>query len=128
MLGTRILSGSPFEEVAGYSRAVVDDDMVYVSGTTGYDVLNKRFPSTVEAQAKLAFATISAVLAEAGTGLENMLRIRIYVASREEFERIKPIIKEHCDKARPANTTILSELAEVEMRVEIEVTARIPGK
>jgi enamine deaminase RidA (YjgF/YER057c/UK114 family) len=125
MIGTRISSGSPFEEMAGYSRAVVDGDMVYVSGTTGYDIEAGGFPSTVEEQATLAFATISAALAEAGTSLENMLRIRVYVASREEFERIKPIIKAHCDAARPANTTILCDLAIEEMRVEFEVTARI---
>ena len=125
MIGTRISSGSPFEEMAGYSRAVVDGDMVYVSGTTGYDVEAGGFPPTVEEQATLAFATISAALAEAGTSLENMLRIRVYVASREEFERIKPIIKAHCDAARPANTSILCDLATEEMRVEFEVTARI---
>jgi enamine deaminase RidA (YjgF/YER057c/UK114 family) len=125
MIGTRIRSGSPFEEMAGYSRAVVDGDMVYVSGTTNYDVENKCFPPTVEAQATLAFSTISAALAKAGTSLDNMLRIRVYVATREEFDRIKPIIKAHCDHARPANTTILCALAEEEMRVEFEVTARI---
>ena len=125
MIGTRISSGSPFEEMAGYSRAVVDGDMVYVSGTTGYDVKAGGFPATVEEQATLAFSTISAALAQAGTSLENMLRIRVYVATREEFERIKPIIKAHCDAARPANTTILCDLATEDMRVEFEVTARI---
>ena len=125
MIGTRISSGSPFEEMAGYSRAVVDGDMVYVSGTTGYDVKAGGFPATVEEQATLAFSTISAALAQAGTSLENMLRIRVYVATREEFERIKPIIKAHCDAARPANTTILCDLATKDMEVEFEVTARI---
>lgn len=125
MIGTRISSGCPFEEMAGYSRAVVDGDMVYVSGTTGYDVKAGGFPATVLEQATLAFSTISAALAQAGTSLENMLRIRVYVATREEFERIKSIIKAHCDAARPANTTILCDLATEDMRVEFEVTARI---
>ena len=125
MIGTRISSGSSFEEMAGYSRAVVDGDMVYVSGTTGYDPDIGGFASTVEEQAEKAFSVISAALAEAGTSLDNMLRIRVYVASRPEFDRIKPIIKAHCDVARPANTTIICELATEEMRVEFEVTARI---
>jgi enamine deaminase RidA (YjgF/YER057c/UK114 family) len=125
MIGTRISSGSPFEEMAGYSRAVVDGDRVYVSGTTGYDPKIGGFPPTVEEQAVQAFAVISAALAEAGTTLENMLRIRVYVASRDEFERIKPIIKAHCEAARPANTTIICALASEEMRVEFEVTARV---
>jgi enamine deaminase RidA (YjgF/YER057c/UK114 family) len=125
MFGTRVSSGSPFEEMAGYSRAVVDGDMVYVSGTTGYDLDLGGFAPDVEEQAVKAFETISAALADAGTSLENMLRIRVYVASRAEFDRIKPIIKAHCDAARPANTTIICELATEEMRVEFEVTARI---
>jgi enamine deaminase RidA (YjgF/YER057c/UK114 family) len=73
----------------------------------------------------LAFSTVSAALAQAETSLENMLRIWVYVATREEFERIKPIIKAHCDAARPANTTILCDLATEDKRVEFEVTARI---
>jgi enamine deaminase RidA (YjgF/YER057c/UK114 family) len=77
MIGTRISSGSPFEEMAGYSRAVVDGDMVYVSGTTGYDPDIGGFAATVEEQAEKAFSVISAALAEAGTSLENMLRIRV---------------------------------------------------
>jgi len=125
MIGTRISSGSPFEEMAGYSRAVVDGDMVYVSGTTGYDLDAGGFPASVEEQATVAFTTIANVLQQAGTSLDNMLRIRVYVASREEFEKIKPIIKSHCDAARPANTTIICDLATEEMRVEFEVTARI---
>ena len=89
--------------------------------------LNEREGKITESmeQAEKAFSVISAALAEAGTSLDNMLRIRVYVASRPEFDRIKPIIKAHCDAARPANTTIICELATEEMRVEFEVTARI---
>ena len=54
-----------------------------------------------------------------------MIRVRIFVATRDEFDRIKPIIKKHCEAARPANTTILAELAEARMRVEVEVTAKL---
>ena len=82
-------------------------------------------PDGVEAQCEQAFKVISKALAEAGTSLENMVRVRVFVTSREEFDRIKPIIKAHCDAARPANTTVISELVEPEMRVEIEVTAKI---
>ena len=68
---------------------------------------------------------IEAALKKAGSSLENMLRIRVYVASRSEFEEIKPIIKANCEAAMPANTTIICDLAEEEMRVEFEVTAKI---
>ena len=93
MIGERITTGSPFEAMAGYSRAVVDGDLVYISGTTGYDSKKKCYPADVKDQAVLAFSIIEATLHEAGSKLENMIRIRVYVASREEFEEIKPIIK-----------------------------------
>lgn len=125
MIGNRIYSGSPFEEMAGYARAVVDGDMVYVSGTTGFNPETMSFPDSVEEQAELCFQNTQRALVQALTSLENMLRIRVFVASREEFDRIKPIIKKYCDAARPANTTVICELAEDRMRVEIEVTAKI---
>lgn len=125
MKGKRITTGSPFEAMAGYSRAVVDEDIVYISGTTGYDARNKCYPSNVKEQAIIAFSIIEGALKKAGSGLENMLRIRVYVASRSEFEEIKPIIKANCEAAMPANTTIICDLAEEEMRVEFEVTAKI---
>ena len=124
MKGKRITTGSPFEAMAGYSRAVVDEDIVYISGTTGYDARNKCYPANVKDQAIIAFSIIEAALKKAGA-LENMLRIRVYVASRSEFEEIKPIIKANCEAAMPANTTIICDLAEEEMRVEFEVTAKI---
>ncbi len=124
MIGTRIFSGSPFEAAAGYARAVIDGDTVHVSGTTGFEPESMTFPAGVEAQCEQCFANIAAALEQAGSGLENMLRVRIYVASRPEFERIKPIIKANCEAARPANTTIICELAGPEMRVEVEVTAK----
>ena len=126
MIGERIYSGSPFEEMAGYARAVVDGKTVHVSGTTGYDAGSGIFPPTVEAQAEQAFRNIAEALAKAGASLDDMLRIRVYVTSREEFERIRPIIRAHCDAARPANTTLICDLATEDMRVEFEVTARIP--
>jgi len=127
MIGTRIYSGAPFEAMAGYARAVVDPPYVFVSGTTGFDPQTLQFPEDVESQCENCFATITLALAKAGASLEDLVRVRIFVASRAEFERIKPIIKKYCDAARPANTTVLAELVEPYMRVEIEATARIPA-
>ncbi len=125
MTGRRIYSGAPFEAMAGYARAVVDPPYVFVSGTTGFDPDTLAFPEDVESQCRNCFANIARALAQADATLHDMIRVRVFVASREEFERIKPIIKEHCDAARPANTTVLAELVEPYMRVEIEVTARL---
>lgn len=125
MIGQRIYSGAPFEEMAGYARAVVDPPYVFVSGTTGFDPETLEFPEDVESQCENCFRTIERTLKQAGSDLRNLVRARVFVATREEFERIKPIIKRYCDAARPANTTVLAELVEPYMRVEVEVTAKI---
>ncbi|MCR9072024.1 MAG: RidA family protein [Alphaproteobacteria bacterium] len=125
MIGRRIYSGAPFEEMAGYARAVVDPPYVFVSGTTGFDPETLEFPEDVESQCENCFRIIERALVQAGSRMDHMVRVRVFVATRAEFERIKPIIKRHCDAARPANTTILAELAEPYMRVEVEVTAKL---
>ena len=124
MKGKRITTRKTFEAMAGYSRVVVDEGIVYIFGTTGYDARNNCFPGNVKNQAIIAFSIIEAVLKKARSSLENMLRIRSNVASRSEFEEIKPIIKANCEAAMPANTTIICDLAEEVMRVEFEVTAK----
>lgn len=124
MIGQRIYSGTAFEEMAGYSRAVVDRDMVYVSGTVGIDPDTKELPEGVEAQAENCFKVITRALTQAGTSLDNLLRVRIFVSSRPEFQAIIPIIKKYCDAARPANTAVICELVDEKMRVEVEVTAK----
>ena len=124
MIGERIFSGSPYEEKAGYARAVVVDDWVLVSGTTGFDPDTKEFPTDVEAQCENCFRNIARALAQAGAGLEDLVRVLIFVTSQEEFERILPIIRKHCYPARPANTTVFAQLVAPHMRVEIEAMAR----
>ena len=128
MIGQRYYSGAPFEEMAGYARAVIDPPYVFVSGTTGFDPDTLVFPEDVESQCENCFENIRRALAHAGCSLHDMIRVRVFVASQEEFERIKPIIKAHCDVARPANTTVLAQLVEPRMRVEVEVTAKIPSE
>ncbi len=124
MIGERIYSGFAFEEAAGYARAVVDGEWVFVSGTTGFDPETQQFAPTVEEQTEQCFANIRRALRQAGTDLDRMVRIRFYVASREEFDRIKPIIRKYCDPARPASTGLICAMLEERMRVEIEVTAK----
>jgi enamine deaminase RidA (YjgF/YER057c/UK114 family) len=127
MIGRRIYSGSAFEEKVGYARAVVLDDMVIVSGTTGFDPETQAYPPDVESQCENCFRTIAAALAEAGCTLDDLVQVRIYVTSREEFLRIVPIVGKHCGPARPANATVICDLVLPEMRVEIEATASRRG-
>src|SRR3546814_16233448 len=118
--------------MVGDARAVVDPPYVFVSGTTGFDPETLQFPDDVEAQCENCFATIARTLARAGASMDDLVRVRVFVASRAAFARIKPIIKRQCDRARLANTTVLAELGEPYMRVEIEATARLsamqPGR
>ncbi len=125
-MARRIFSGSPFEELAGYARAVVDGDHVLVSGTTGFDYTTMTIPEDAAAQTEQCFRNIEAALAEAGAGLEDLVRIRVYLAAREDFDAVAPVVGRHCRAARPANTTLVAPLVDPRMKVEIEVTARLP--
>ncbi|MEQ8371061.1 MAG: RidA family protein [Alphaproteobacteria bacterium] len=123
MARKRILSGSTFEDLAGYARAVVDGDWVFVSGTTGYDYATMTISDDPVAQTEQCFRNIKDALDKAGSSLADLVRIRVYIARREDFPAIAGIVGRHCRDARPANTTICAQLADEAMKVEIEVTA-----
>jgi enamine deaminase RidA (YjgF/YER057c/UK114 family) len=126
MIGTRIFSGHPNEDKVGYARAVVADGWVFVSGTTGFDAETKQYPADVEAQCENCFRNIERALAQAGASLADLVRVVIYMAREQDFERIAPIIRKHCNAARPANTAVFARLVSPQMLVEIEATARVP--
>ena len=121
-----ISSGSRFEAEIGYSRAVVDGDHVWVSGTTGYDYAAMTIAEDVVAQADQAFRNIAAALAEAGASLDDVVRVLFIVPRREDWEPCWPVVKRYLGKARPASTLIHAGLQTDAMRIEIEVTARLP--
>ena len=121
----RISSGTPFEELASFSRAVVDGDMVYVSGTTGMDRETGAFPADAAEQTRLALGHVETALGEAGASLADVLRVVVHIVDRAELIPVCEVIGEAFADIRPANTTVISALALPEMKVEIEVTARI---
>ena len=116
-----ISSGSPFEEVAGYSRAVAQGPWVFVSGTSGYKD-GKISDSEVE-QADQALQTIQAALAQAGATMDDVVRVTMYVTDASYFGTIAPVLGKYFKKAKPANTTIVCGLVDEAMKVEIQVTA-----
>ncbi|WP_117194582.1 RidA family protein [Rhizobium terrae] len=122
---TRISSGSPFEARIGYSRAVVDRDMVYVSGTTGYDYAKMEMPGDVAAQTRNALGTIEKALKEAGSGLQDVLRVRYYLVDMADYDAVVEVLGETFSEIRPAATMVVCGLTTPEMKIEIEVTARI---
>ncbi|CDN56273.1 Endoribonuclease L-PSP [Neorhizobium galegae bv. officinalis bv. officinalis str. HAMBI 1141] len=121
----RISSGSPFEARIGYSRAVVDRDMVYVSGTTGYDYGRMEMPEDAAAQARNTLGTIEKALKEAGSSLQDVVRVRYYLTDMADYDAIVQVLGETFSEIRPAATMVVCGLTMPEMKIEIEVTARI---
>jgi enamine deaminase RidA (YjgF/YER057c/UK114 family) len=119
-----ISSGSPFERDIGYSRAVVDGDWVFVSGTTGFDYQQMTISDDVVEQAEQCFKNIAAALAEAGCTLHDIVRVRYILPERDDFEPCWPILRQYLGDIRPASTMFVAGLADPRMRIEIEVTAR----
>jgi enamine deaminase RidA (YjgF/YER057c/UK114 family) len=122
----RIASGSAYEELIGYSRAVVDaDGWVFVSGCTGVDPTTMTLGDGVEAQCAAALATISAALVAAGARFDDVVRVRYILPDAAEFEACWPQLRAAFGTSRPAATMIVAGLIDPKMRIEIEVTARI---
>lgn len=119
-----ISSGSSFEAVAGYSRAVVDGDTVHVSGTTGFDYATMRIDDDAVEQTRQCLRNIAAALAQAGCSLDDVVRVRYYLTDAALFETLAPVFGEAFARARPAATAIVCGLVDARMKIEIEVTAR----
>jgi enamine deaminase RidA (YjgF/YER057c/UK114 family) len=124
----RISSGSVFEANIGYSRAVVSGDFVFVSGTTGFDYATGTIPPGVVAQCEQALANVERALAEAGATLRDVVRIRYILPDRADFEPCWPVLRRAFGDAPPAATMIVAGLLDPEMRIEIEVTARLDAR
>lgn len=120
-----VSSGSPFEAKIGYARAVVDGDMIYVSGTTGYDYQTMTMPEDAGEQARNAFRTIAGALEAAGSSLKDVVRVRYYLAGQAHYDALVEAAGQVFSEIRPAATMIVCGLTMPEMKLEIEVTARI---
>ncbi len=120
-----ISSGSKFEAMIGYSRAVMDGDYVFVSGTTGYDYHSMSISENVVEQAEQCLKNIEKALIEAGSSLENIVRIRYIFPNRNDFEPCWPIFNKYLGTTRPAATMFVADLLDESMKLEIEVTAKV---
>jgi enamine deaminase RidA (YjgF/YER057c/UK114 family) len=119
-----ISSGSTFERDIGYSRAVVDGDWVFVSGTTGFDYASMTLREGVEAQCEQCLQNIAHALQQAGSGLQDVVRVTYILPRAEEFPQCWPVLKKYFGETRPAATMICAGLLDPAIRIEIEVTAR----
>jgi len=119
-----ISSGSTFEAQIGYSRAVVDGDWIFVSGTTGFDYAKMTIADDVVAQAEQCLKNIEGALREAGSSLADTVRVTYILPNGADFAACWPVLRKYFGDVRPAATMISAGLADPRMKIEIEVTAR----
>jgi len=119
-----ISSGSTFESLIGYSRAVVDGDWIFVSGTTGFDYSTMTIADDVVEQAAQCLRNIDWALGQAGASRGDIVRVHYILPKTGDFEPCWPILREYFIEARPAATMICAGLSDSRMKIEIEVTAR----
>ena len=121
----RISTGSPFEKQIGYGRAVVVDGWVFVAGTTGYDYTTMTMPDDIADQCSNALTTIRRALEEAGSGIDHVVRVNYIVPDVDLWPDCWPVTSDIFAKALPAAPMISVQLQNPEMKIEIEVTARV---
>lgn len=122
-----ISSGSTFEREIGYSRAVVDGDWVFVSGTTGFDYATMTISGDVVEQAEQCLKNIEAALREAGAAMRDIVRVVYVLPNAADFPACWPVLRKWFGDIRPAAMMISAGLADPRMKIEIEVTARRQG-
>lgn len=123
-----ISSGSKFEQDVGYSRAVVDGDWVFVSGTTGFDYRTMTISDSLVEQTEQCLKNIRSALHDAGADFADVVRVNYIVPKGERFSECWPVLRKYFGAGRPAMTMISAGLLDPRMQIEIEVTARVRAK
>lgn len=118
-----ISTGSVFEREVSFSRAVVVDKMVFVSGCTGYDYAKMTISEDIVAQTEQTFKNIEHALSQAGSSLKDVVRVLYIVPNAQEFEKCHATIRHYFGDIRPACTVMCAELLSKTIKIEIEVTA-----
>jgi enamine deaminase RidA (YjgF/YER057c/UK114 family) len=119
-----VSSGSTFERDIAFSRAVVDDDWIFVSGTTGFDYSTMTLPDGIVEQTEQCFRNIQSALKQAGSSLADVVRVHYIVPHAADFQECWPVLRKYFGEVRPAATMIAAGLIDPRMKIEIEVTAR----
>src|SRR4029079_3667405 len=124
-MGRRLISsGSTFEQEIGFSRAVVDGEWIFVSGTTGFDYAAMTIADDIVEQSEQCFRNIRQALAEAGASLENVVRVTYILPDGSQFKQCWPVLRKYLGSIRPAATMISAGLADPRQRHAHEVRAR----
>jgi enamine deaminase RidA (YjgF/YER057c/UK114 family) len=119
-----LTSGSKFEDLASFSRAVVDGDWIFISGTTGFNTATGEISDDVVEQTEAIFRILEATLEEANSSLTDVLRVGVFIVDPDDLIPVCEVVGRKFDGIRPANTTVCTRLARPEMKVEIELIAR----
>jgi enamine deaminase RidA (YjgF/YER057c/UK114 family) len=119
-----ISSGSQFEHDIGYSRAVVDGEWVFVSGTTGFDYATMTISDNLLDQTEQCLKNIQAALRQAGAEFADVVRVTYLLPNAARFPDCWPVLRKYLGAVRPAATMMSVGLADPRMQIEIEVTAR----
>ncbi len=114
--------------VGPYSQAVIDKGVLYASGQIGLDPLaGKMVADDVEAQVKQVTKNLSAVLAEAGCGTNDILKVNIFLTDMGDFPRVNEIYAAWLGDHRPARATVAVAALPLAAKVEMDLLARVPG-
>ena len=119
-----ISSGSTFEQEIGYSRAVVDGDWIFVSGTTGFDYSKMTISDDLLEQTEQCFRNIELALNEAGASIRDTVRVTYVLPDAADFPKCWPVMRKYLGEVRPAAMMLSAGLSDPRMRIEIQVTAR----
>lgn len=122
-----ISSGSEFERKIGYSRAVVEGEWVFVSGTTGFDYAAGSISDDPAEQTRQTLRNIEAALDEAGALMTDVVRANYIVPDVADWPAITEVLGATFGDIRPAATAIVAGLVDPRMKIEIEVTAKKPA-
>lgn len=127
MTRRQVSSGSKFEAEIGYSRAIVDGDWIWVSGTTGFNYETMTISADVAEQADQTFRNISAAMEKAGFSLQDVVRVTYILPEAGDFEPCWPVFRKYLGETRPAATALIANLIDPRMKIEIEVTGKRRG-
>ena len=118
-----ISSGSTFEKEIGYSRAVVADNWILVSGTTGFDYSKMTISDDLLEQAEQCFKNIEAALQQAGSSMQDVVRVTYVFPEAGDFEKCWPVMRKYLGDVRPSAMMLTAGLSDPRMKIEIQVTA-----
>jgi len=119
----KLISLSEGEKTYSMSRALVQGDWCFVSGTVGYDYTTGDIPESAQQQAHNTFANIMSALKAADFELGHTVRVQYTLSDRKYIDDVLPVIKRHFGAILPAATMIIADMVDPKMKIEIEVTA-----